>query len=520
MTAVKSLLLGSVAVLVAVAGALAADVPVPAKPAEYVKVCSLYGAGFWYVPGTDTCMKLGAYVRAQVEWGAGDGGIPIGDGTQAAAGRFTRSDTSDLNYRYRAVASLDLRTQTEYGTLRSYANVGTQITSSASWGGTSPALNTSNNNNNIDADRAFIQFAGLIAGRYRSVFDINALTPYSLDTSRVAGSGDVTAPGTLGLAYRVSFGDGFSARVALEDPGSTQIGRGRFTANLAAGAFGPTTIAGTATFDNRGIQFFDPVASLRLDRAWGYAQFSGALHDDSGGYYTNLPLGAGNCAANTLDCGHPTDKWGWAGSAGFFLKDLFGLRGDVFGAQFTYAEGAAGYVSRATGSWWQVGAGNKLSMGLLADGVYANGTAIELTQTWGANVLYEHHWNPKWRTSAFGGYVADNYDNAAKSMICAPAFGGGAAAAGASLGYGIGKLTAGSICNPDFSYWQAGTRTMWNPHPDLDIGIELLYTALNTANAGSINVAAASGALPGGIYNFADQGVWSVLFRLQRNFLY
>jgi opacity protein-like surface antigen len=35
-----------------------------AKPVEYVKICSLYGAGFFYIPGTDTCIKLGGYLRA------------------------------------------------------------------------------------------------------------------------------------------------------------------------------------------------------------------------------------------------------------------------------------------------------------------------------------------------------------------------------------------------------------------------------------------------------------------------
>ena len=65
MKMVKSLLLGSAAGLVAVAGAQAADLPVKAKPVEYVKVCSLYGAGYYYMPGTDICLKLGGYVRYQ-----------------------------------------------------------------------------------------------------------------------------------------------------------------------------------------------------------------------------------------------------------------------------------------------------------------------------------------------------------------------------------------------------------------------------------------------------------------------
>ena len=60
---IKTVLLGSAAGLMAAAGAQAADLPVKAKPVEYVKVCSLYGAGFWYVPGTDTCLKIGSYIR-------------------------------------------------------------------------------------------------------------------------------------------------------------------------------------------------------------------------------------------------------------------------------------------------------------------------------------------------------------------------------------------------------------------------------------------------------------------------
>ena len=63
MKMVKSLILGSAAGLVAMSGAQAADLPVKAKAVEYVRICSLYGAGFFYIPGTDTCIKLGGYLR-------------------------------------------------------------------------------------------------------------------------------------------------------------------------------------------------------------------------------------------------------------------------------------------------------------------------------------------------------------------------------------------------------------------------------------------------------------------------
>jgi hypothetical protein len=61
MKTLKRGLLLSAAGLAIVANAKAADLPVKAAPVEYVKVCSLYGAGFFYIPGTDTCLKIGGF---------------------------------------------------------------------------------------------------------------------------------------------------------------------------------------------------------------------------------------------------------------------------------------------------------------------------------------------------------------------------------------------------------------------------------------------------------------------------
>jgi opacity protein-like surface antigen len=68
MKTVKSLVLGSAAAIVAMSGAQAADLPVKAKAVEYVKICSLYGAGFYYIPGTDTCIKIGGYLRVDTNF--------------------------------------------------------------------------------------------------------------------------------------------------------------------------------------------------------------------------------------------------------------------------------------------------------------------------------------------------------------------------------------------------------------------------------------------------------------------
>src|SRR5438034_4012099 len=115
MKMIKSLILGSTAGLIAMSGAQAADLPVKAKAVEYVKVCNLYGAGFWYVPGTDTCMKIGAFLRTSYGVNA-NGTTPISGG----AGRFDRTDTTFFAFQIRSAATFDVRTQTDYGTLRSY----------------------------------------------------------------------------------------------------------------------------------------------------------------------------------------------------------------------------------------------------------------------------------------------------------------------------------------------------------------------------------------------------------------
>ncbi|MEZ5766022.1 MAG: porin [Xanthobacteraceae bacterium] len=40
--------------------------PLSQKPVEYVRICSLYGAGFYYSPALDTCIRIGGHIRAEV----------------------------------------------------------------------------------------------------------------------------------------------------------------------------------------------------------------------------------------------------------------------------------------------------------------------------------------------------------------------------------------------------------------------------------------------------------------------
>lgn len=77
MKVIKSAVLGTAAGFVALTGAHAADLPVKAKAVEYVKVCSLYGAGFYYIPGTDTCIRIGGAIRIATTFNGTSYGVPF-----------------------------------------------------------------------------------------------------------------------------------------------------------------------------------------------------------------------------------------------------------------------------------------------------------------------------------------------------------------------------------------------------------------------------------------------------------
>jgi hypothetical protein len=324
----------------------------------------------------------------------------------------------------------------------------------------------------------------------------------------------------------MGFGNGVTASLSFEDGGASvggnnngsAGGRGRFTADLSGPSFG----LGSLVVDNKGTTMPDVVGALRIDQAWGYAQIAAALHDASGGYYLN---------PNSDLNGHPGDKLGWAVTGGFTLNDILGLKGDQFGMQAAYSQGAAGYVTRVNAPMLVFSANNNVGTNWITDGVFDTGTSIQLTTVWGINGFYQHFWNPRWRTSLYGGYVEVDYNSTAATLLVHPT-GGGSLVCGV-LTVNVGPLGGtplpGSSCSPNSSWWQVGTRTQWNPHPDLDIGIDVLWSHLNTAYKGQISDFSGSGARPpclggpGGLVSSGcridDQDVLSVMFRIQRNFL-
>ena len=497
MKMVKSLLLGSAAGLIAVAGAQAADLPVKAKAVEYVKVCSLYGVGYYYIPGTDTCIKIGGYVRYEAYHNDVAGGY---QDRAPVSSRFTRLNNS-FAQQARFRLTTDTRTQTEYGTLRSYVSFGfnwlntdvdTQLAPPAGVGNFTFAL-----------ERAFIQFAGFTFGRSDTFFGFYNGAAYGLVPLLLDGSSGPSGHNVA--AYTWQFGNGLSATISIEDAFG-----GRAKPVVDIGTLGVATFAPFANpvRDNAGQKVPDIVGNIRVDQAWGSAQIMGGLHQVAGQYYSGVTPGFVGCVGvniNTTACDNPGDKWGWGVGAGLTLKMPWDAK-DTLSGVIAYSRGATGFVAHGNGNNFVHKDG--IATSFMTDALYVTGSGLELTEAWGGTIAFEHYWTPNLRTSFVGAYLQQNYSDAAKAMIVATSAGGL-----------CNSVTGVSNCNPDWSIWRVASRTMWNPVANLDVGVEVAYSQLDSAFKGRalVPVNAAAG-LAGGPYNIEDQGYWSAAFRVQRNF--
>lgn len=477
MKMVKSLLLGSAAGLVAVAGAQAADLPVKAKPVEYVKICSLYGAGYYYIPGTDICLKFGGWVRYQHTWGAGGA-----TGTQPfsqTSSRNTRADTAQHFQRTRMILSVDTRQQTAYGTLRTYLTHGFSHDGEGAVAG-------------LYSRRAFIQIAGFTFGRATSFFDLFSTASFAYNAGSIYAP-DTGDAGQTVAAYTAQFGNGFSATVSLEASKRNATINTSTASSLGLGAVTSNILAS---------QYPDVVANLRLDQAWGSVMVAGVIKDASGGYYTASEAS-----------GHPGDKIGWGVTGAFTLNLPMIAPGDRLAAQINYTEGATRYASNnMTGALFNF-SGQTLGFGFVTDSVYTGTavvgtqTGINLTTAWSVAAGFEHLWTPALRTSLYGSYVSYSYNAAATTAICAMVATNPAQGAG---------------CNPNFSMWSLGSRTQWEPLRGLIMGVDVMYQKLNSARAdetGFATTGSANGGKPAATYTVADQHQWYATFRIQRDWV-
>lgn len=429
----------------------AADLPSSRKgtPVEFVRICNAYGAGYFFIPGTDTCLKIGGQVRGEITV---RGNTPTrqnqgaGPFTTNLAGQvFTRDLTS---FRARAYLKLEARTATEYGALRTVINArfanDTSVTGPV--GGAKNALGQSaafnqgaGTNSQTFLQAAYIQFAGLTAGRAQSFFDFYT-HDYELLTA--TNSGDEI---TNLLAYTQKFGGGFSATLAIEDP----------TARIIADTQGlnPTkTKAVVSTY--AGQRQPDVIGNLRLDQDWGSAQISGAYHNVTS---------SGPLVAGTLPIGTPVgSKAGYALEGGLKINLPMIAKGDSLTLQAGYARGSLDYL---TGANFFGGTNNVYTKGYavalnLNDAFLLPNASLGLSKGYNVFAGFQHYWMPTLRSSLFGSYLS----------ITDPAV-----------------LKAGVNAR----FYDIGANLLWSPVSGFDIGPEVVYTRIQLKSSIAANLPAA-----------------------------
>ncbi|MBI0001221.1 porin [Bartonella sp. W8122] len=338
---IKSLLLGSAAALIAVSGARAADVVVAEpEPVEYVRVCDAYGEGYFYIPGTETCMRISGYVRADI---AG------GDNVYARK----RGDIDRDTYAWRTRATLRFHTasETELGTLRTFVELRSQWDEGAEYDHKGDSASG-------QLRFAFIELGGIRVGLDESIFShwtgyygnvINddILTPMAYTRTNV-------------ISYTFNAGNGFSAILGVEQ-GNDDIDN-----NNEDGGFGYTyyrdindTIKGKEHKLSGKIDDYTPnvVGGLKYVQGWGGVSVVGAYD----AYYEEW------AAKARLDL-NVTDQWSVWVMGGYKSADDTYREDDTYGVRrYTNSAGALGFkngvyrqVNSIYGDWggdWAVWGG-------------------------------------------------------------------------------------------------------------------------------------------------------------------
>lgn len=486
MHATRSLILGSAIYVLGCLAAGAADLPSKSKgPAvDYVRICGTFGKAFFYIPGTDTCLKISGFIRADYgfrnvtnQFGVAGGNVPapaivggvvdhgIGDvQSDSAAGR----QSSAIGVRTRV--EFDARTKTAYGTLRGFASIQSD-NRSGFISENDPILD-----NLVKLDKVFIQFAGFTAGRVQSFFDFYA-DEYPLDISR--GSDE----STIALAYTASFGGNFSATIALEDSVKRRsVDIGSLQSNVPVPGLPPSPEFRSAIYG--GSKIPDVVGALLYDagdEGWGKAKLSGAYHRIN---TVNSPaIGAAKANATA-----------WAAQAGIVVYLPMLAKGDEVYAQGAYAVGAKNYLGIDESIGDRTNAFSRQDTDAVAvatgpaatEGVDGGPYRLEVGRGYNVQAGIKHFWAPNVRQYLWAAYTTWNY---------------GAAARNADW------LRGGFNNGREFF---AGTGVIWSPVKQLDLIADLSYTRLTQKINTSEN------ALPPGAHNNGSS--FTARLRLLRKF--
>lgn len=493
MPKIKSLLLGSAAGLLAVTGAQAADLPIiEAEPVDYVRVCDAYGAGFFYIPGTETCLKIGGYVRAEAyvhesnvyanRWV----GSPFVVGQETAGGFATTyrdlpSNNNTLSFRGRGYVTFDARTETEMGLLRSFI----------AFEGTA----TDQDAGAVIVEKAFLQFAGFTAGLAPSVLAFETVGAYR---DHAILDDDV-----IQFSYTAQFGGGFSATIGAEDRVRTTTPNVAFFQPGFGGAPDFGVPGGITAFYGDGARDQLPalVANLRVDQGWGSAMIGGAAFQSS----TRVTAGGTFIDPVTGDP-RPVDQFsdrefGWAVTGGVSVNTPFLSEGGKFVVRGTYGEGANFYVaSLFAGGFQEVSFLDQRPLDAAGVPFLPAGSSpfdfVDVNQN-EAFSLYAgltHFWTPRLRSNFAASYLYAD-DQVSNTAVFDP----------------VSGLAVRENRRNDVHAINASANIIYSPVQNLDVGLEVFYTRVerdfDSTVLNSVNVAP----------DHKDDALGAI-FRVQRNF--
>ncbi len=190
---IKSLVLSTTAAFLAISGVHAASTVIAEpEPVEYIRVCDAYGKGYFYIPGTETCMRLSGNVRADF---IGGDNIDATTETELNNKRKTYGASSRLTLVFQAAS------ETEMGTLRSYARI------YSNWG------------DGVDNAGAKLAAAYIELGGFRVGLDDTIFNSWTGGYGDVLNDDSIAPAGTTRtnfISYTFSGDSGFSAIIGAE----------------------------------------------------------------------------------------------------------------------------------------------------------------------------------------------------------------------------------------------------------------------------------------------------------------
>jgi len=426
----KGILLGSAASLLSIAAASAADLPSrKSAPVEYVKVCSAYGAGFFFIPGTDTCLKIGGRVRADYSYVTAKDQFSSSNALGVGVVNKAKDAANTLGWEARGRIDIDARTQTAWGTVQTAYGLRLARTT----GSVAVDYGASSTSAGATLEYAYVRFAGFTFGASRDNFAFMPSLTYG------AGHWGSFANGAKQLAYTATFGGGVSATIALQDHQDTSVGG----QNAAGGTV--YNVYNTAPQVN---------ANIRFDQSWGAIQLMGAYNDVS---------------LNTATDGYDKNKAVYAIGAGLKVNLPMLAKGDALYLTANYANGMTEYTTNWTSFKSSAYRRDVGGYTMNHPSYVSETTGIETVKSWNVAALLEHYWAPQYRSVVFGTYGQLDAPASAKARNW-----------NGTTGFG------------DATVWNIGTNFAWLPVRNFEIGVEVIYARVNQDVRNTVGTAAGS----------------------------